>query len=63
MPGKPPDPLRDAALLLDMLTATQAVHDFVTGRTDHQYLNDLMFRSAVERQVESLARPPVVGSI
>jgi uncharacterized protein with HEPN domain len=35
-----------------MLTAAQAVESFVHGRTLEEYLNDLMLRSAVERQVE-----------
>src|SRR5439155_39785 len=52
MPRKRDDPLRDAAWLLDMLTAARAVESFVAGRTFEQYVADLMFRSAVERQVE-----------
>lgn len=35
-----------------MLTAAQAVRSFVAGRTYEQYVADLFFRSAVERQVE-----------
>src|SRR5438094_483675 len=52
MPREKNDPSRDPAWLLDMLTAAQAVRGFVTGRTFEDYLRDLMFRSAVERQVE-----------
>src|SRR5687768_627827 len=52
MPRERDDPLRDAAWLLDMLTAAQAVVSFVAGRTFQQYETDLMFRSAVERQIE-----------
>jgi uncharacterized protein with HEPN domain len=52
MPRKRDDPLRDAAWLLDMLTAAQAVASFVAGRTFVDYTVDLMLRSAVERQIE-----------
>lgn len=52
MPRERDDPVRDAAWLMDMLTAARAVQSFVTGRTFEQYSTDLMFRSAVERQVE-----------
>ncbi len=52
MPHKPDDPSRDAAWLLDMLTAAKAVCEFVAERTFKQYEQDLFFRSAVERQVE-----------
>jgi uncharacterized protein with HEPN domain len=52
MPRERDDPLRDAAWLLDMLNAAQAVTSFVVGRTFEQYAADLMFRSAVERQIE-----------
>jgi uncharacterized protein with HEPN domain len=52
MPRERDDPQRDAAWLLDMLTAAQAVVSFTTGRTFEQYESDLLFRSAVERQVE-----------
>ncbi len=43
---------RDTAWLLDMLTAARAVASFVGGRTFEQYEQDLLLRSAVERQVE-----------
>jgi uncharacterized protein with HEPN domain len=52
MPRERDDPTRDPAWLLDMLTAAQAVVCFVAGRTFAQYETDLMFRSAVERQIE-----------
>jgi uncharacterized protein with HEPN domain len=52
MPRERNDPARDAAWLLDMLTAARAVRTFVEGRTWEQYEHDLFFRSAVERQVE-----------
>jgi uncharacterized protein with HEPN domain len=46
---------RDGALLLDMLTAARAVVAFVTGRTFAEYEQDLLLRSAVERQVEIIS--------
>ncbi len=52
MPRERDDPARDAAWLLDMLIAARAVVSFVANRTYEQYTADLMFRSAVERQVE-----------
>jgi len=52
MPRERNDPARDAAWLLDMLTAARAVNSFVSGRTFDQYCADLLFRSGVERQVE-----------
>ncbi|MBC7785415.1 MAG: DUF86 domain-containing protein, partial [Burkholderiales bacterium] len=52
MPRDRSDSNKDAAWLLDMLTAAKAVRSFVSGRTLEQYLTDLMLRSAVERQVE-----------
>jgi uncharacterized protein with HEPN domain len=42
----------DIASLWDMLTAARAVESFVKGRSFEDYTNDLMLRSAVERQVE-----------
>ena len=45
-------PKDDDAYLWDMLTAARAVETFVRGRTDADYLADLMLRSAVERQIE-----------
>ena len=47
-------PKDDRAYLWDMLTAAQAVMAFVQGKTLDDYLDDLMLRSAVERQVEIL---------
>ena len=52
MPRERDEPLRDAAWLLDMLNAAQAVVSFVAGRTFEQYESELMLRSAVERQIE-----------
>ena len=52
MPRERNDPQRDAAWLLDMLTAARAVQSFVAKRTFEDYKKDLMLRSAVERQVE-----------
>lgn len=43
---------RDAALLLDMLNAARSVTTFAVGKTYEQYMNDLIFRSAVERLIE-----------
>jgi len=45
----------DSAYLWDMLTAGRAVETFVRGRTAEDYLADLMFRSAVERQIEIIS--------
>ncbi len=42
----------DDASLRDTLTAACAVDSFVKGRCFEDYTNDLMLRSAVERQVE-----------
>jgi uncharacterized protein with HEPN domain len=42
----------DISYLWDMLTAARAVVDFTKDRTFEEYSNDLMLRSAVERQVE-----------
>lgn len=52
MPRERNQPQRDAAWLLDMLGAAQAVRSFVVGRSFTDYTGDLMFRSAVERQIE-----------
>lgn len=52
MPRDRNDPSKDAAWLLDMLTAARAVQSFIAGRTFEQYQSDLLLRSAVERQVE-----------
>ena len=46
------DDERAAAHLWDMRQAAAAAAQFVGGRTFEEYLDDLMFRSAVERQVE-----------
>jgi uncharacterized protein with HEPN domain len=54
MPRDRENPAADAAWLLDMLTAAQAVQSFVINRTFVEYEADLFFRSAVERQVESI---------
>lgn len=45
-------PKDDRAYLWDMLTAARAVVGFVQAKTLDDYLDDLMLRSAVERQVE-----------
>jgi hypothetical protein len=42
----------DNSYLWDMLMAARAVESFVRGRTVVDYLDDLMLRSAVERQIE-----------
>ncbi len=42
----------DNSYLWDMLTAARAVESFVRDRTVADYLDDLMLRSAVERQIE-----------
>lgn len=52
MPRERNDPLRDAAWLLDMLLAAKAVQLFVAGKTLADYVDDLLLRSAVERQIE-----------
>lgn len=43
---------RDAAWVLDMLNAARAAASFVAERSFEQYQQDLLLRSAVERQVE-----------
>lgn len=43
---------RDAAYLWDMLEHARAVTDFVSGKSYRDYLNDRMFRGAVERYIE-----------
>ncbi len=43
---------RDAAYLMDMLTAAEAVRRFVEGRQFADLLKDEMLRSAVERKIE-----------
>lgn len=45
---------RDAAYLWDMLEAARNVASMVDGKTFADYENDLVLRSAVERQVEIL---------
>lgn len=47
-----PDPARDPAYLLDMLTTAEAACSFVRGKAREQYAADLLLRSAVERQIE-----------
>lgn len=44
-------------LLYDIATATQAIRGFTHGRTRRDYENDLMLRSACERQLEMLGKP------
>jgi uncharacterized protein with HEPN domain len=43
---------KDAAYLLDMLTAAQAVVRYVAGKTLANYVGDEILRDAVERRVE-----------
>lgn len=46
---------RDVRIPLhDMLAASDAIATFIDGRTLEEYLEDLMLRSAVERQFEIL---------
>jgi uncharacterized protein with HEPN domain len=52
MRRKRDDPKRDAAHLEDMLDAARAVARFVHGKSRAEYRDDLMLRSAVERQIE-----------
>lgn len=42
----------DAGWLWDMLDAARTVASFVAGRTLEEYEQDVMLRSAVERQIE-----------
>jgi uncharacterized protein with HEPN domain len=42
----------DEACLWDMLEAARAVARFVQGRSFQEYVDNLMLRSAVERQIE-----------
>ncbi|MGC1306479.1 MAG: HepT-like ribonuclease domain-containing protein [Phormidesmis sp.] len=48
------DSTRNNAALLDMVRAMKAIATFVQHKTFEDYLNDLLFRSAVERQLEIL---------
>lgn len=45
---------RDPAYLYDMLTAARNIQRFISGRTRQEYAENLLLRSAVERQVEIL---------
>jgi uncharacterized protein with HEPN domain len=47
-------PLETNKLLWDMQVAARHVADFARGRTEENYLTDVMLRSAVERQFEIL---------
>lgn len=47
--------LRVAKRLHDALVASQHIDRFVDGRTFNDYLSDIYFRSAVERQFEILS--------
>jgi uncharacterized protein with HEPN domain len=47
-----PPERREPARLWDMLEAARNVVAFAQGRTYENYLDDLMLRSAVERQIE-----------
>jgi uncharacterized protein with HEPN domain len=42
----------DLGYLWDMLDATRAVRQFVSGRTFQDYLKDRMMRGAIERNIE-----------
>jgi len=42
----------DAALLLDMLQAAEAVDRYTAGKSQADFLNDEILRSAVERKLE-----------
>jgi len=42
---------RDAAFLLDMLTAAEKVTRYLRGRTFEEYLDDELLRDAVERNI------------
>jgi uncharacterized protein with HEPN domain len=46
---------RTAKRLHDALTAAQYIQQFVDGRTFQDFLSDVYFRSAVERQFEILS--------
>jgi uncharacterized protein with HEPN domain len=47
-------PPESKKFLWDMRHAARNISDFTRGRTEQQYLTDLMLRSAVERQFEIL---------
>jgi uncharacterized protein with HEPN domain len=47
-------PHRPEKLLADVLAAAAAIRQFLQGSTREAYGNDLMLRSAVERQLEVL---------
>ena len=51
----------DNSYLWDMLTAARAVEGFIRGRTDADYLADLMLRSAVERQIEIIGEATIMS--
>ena len=46
---------RTAKRLHDAMTAAQHIQQFIAGRTFDDFLNDVYFRSAVERQFEILS--------
>ena len=46
---------RTAKRLHDAMTAAQYIQQFIAGRNFQDYLNDVYFRSAVERQFEVLS--------
>ena len=48
----------DEAYLWDMLDASQAVRQFVAGRSFDDYVHDGMLRGAVERQIEIIGEAP-----
>ncbi|CAG1006260.1 hypothetical protein PHYC_03307 [Phycisphaerales bacterium] len=52
MSHRKPDPADDPAYLYDMLQAARWVAEFVKGRTFDEFVNDVLLRSAVERQIE-----------
>ena len=56
MPRERDDPSRDAAWLLDILTAARAIQSFVAGHTFEKYEKNHLVRSAGERQVEIFRR-------
>jgi uncharacterized protein with HEPN domain len=43
---------RDAGYMWDMLDSARTIHDFVTGISSHQYLQDKKLQLAVERGIE-----------
>lgn len=49
-------PKDDRVYLWDMLTTAKAVVEFTKGKSLAEYVNNLLLRSAVERQIEIIGK-------